>query len=78
MKVLIHVAGRPIRTDWINRITSGKENGVKTCSVWFSVGSVGAYHFKGKDAQTALKLLADHPALGLEQSPSRRALNQVG
>jgi hypothetical protein len=63
MKVLVHVGGQPIRTDWIDKITSGKEHGVTTCSVWFSVGSVGAYHFRGKDAETALELLAEHPAL---------------
>jgi hypothetical protein len=64
MKILIHVCGQPIRTDWINRITSGKEHGTRTCSVWFSVGSVGAYHFRGENAKTALELLADHPAMG--------------
>ncbi len=63
MKVLVHVAGQPIRTDWVERITWGQENGVATCSVWFSVGSVSAYHFRGKDAETALELLAAHPAL---------------
>jgi hypothetical protein len=48
MRVLVHVGGQPIRTDWVEQITRGKEQGVTTCSVWFSVGSVGAYHFRGR------------------------------
>ena len=63
MNVLIHVNGQPIRTDWIERIEPGKEHGAPTCSIWFSVGSVGVCTFKGKDAENALHLLASHPAL---------------
>ena len=59
----IFVQSQPIRTDWINRIQCGKENGKLTCTIWLSIGPVGVYAFKGKDAKTALQLLADHPAL---------------
>jgi hypothetical protein len=59
----ILVQQQSIRTDWISRIKRGKENGVLTCTIWLSVGPVGVYSFRGKDAQAALQLLADHPAL---------------
>jgi hypothetical protein len=59
----IFVQSQPIRTDWINRIQRGKENGKPTCTIWLSVGPVGVYAFKGGDAKTALQLLAHHPAL---------------
>jgi hypothetical protein len=59
--LLIH--DQPIRTDWINKIQQGTENGTLTCTIWFSVGPVGIYSFKGRDAETALRLLANHPAL---------------
>ena len=59
----IVIQGQPIRTDWINKIQRGKEQGMLTCTIWLSVGPVGFYDFKGKDAQTALTLLANHPAL---------------
>jgi hypothetical protein len=58
----IVIQSKPIRTDWIHRIGRGKENGALTCTIWLSVGPVGVYAFKGEDAQTALKLLAGHPA----------------
>jgi hypothetical protein len=59
----IIVQNQPIRTDWINQIQQSKENGMATCTIWLSVGPIGVYAFKGKDAETALQLLADHPAL---------------
>jgi hypothetical protein len=59
----ICIEGRSIRMDWINKIQHGKENGIPTCTIWFSVGSVGLYSFEGKAAKTALKLLANHEAL---------------
>jgi hypothetical protein len=59
----ISVQGRTIRTDWINRIQEGKEKGKPTCTIWLSVGPVGVYTFEGRDAQTALQLLSNHPAL---------------
>jgi hypothetical protein len=59
----IVVQNQPIRTDWINRIRRGNENGVLTCTIWLSVGPVGVYAFQGGDAKAALQLLADHPAL---------------
>jgi hypothetical protein len=63
MENTIVLQNQSIRTDWINKIQRGKEaNGTLTCTIW-PVGPVGFYDFKGKDAQTALKLLADHPAL---------------
>lgn len=52
-----------IRTDWIHRIQQGKENGLATCVIWLNVGPVNVYAFKGPDAETALQLLANHPAL---------------
>jgi hypothetical protein len=61
--MIIFVKGQPIRTDWINRIQRGEENGILTCDIWLSVGPVGVYTYKGKDAETALQLLAAHPAL---------------
>lgn len=64
MPLLIYVRGQAIRTDWIERIVPGDDHGVRTCSVWFYMGSVGVYHFQGEDAETALQLLATHPALG--------------
>jgi hypothetical protein len=64
MGITIVVQNQSIRTDWINKIQRGKEaNGTLTCTIWLSVGPVGFYDFKGKDAQTALTLLANHPAL---------------
>jgi hypothetical protein len=59
----IVVQSQPIRTDWINKIERGKENGTLTCTIWLSVGTVGVYAFKGEDAKTALHLLANHSAL---------------
>jgi hypothetical protein len=59
----ILVQGRPIRTDWINKIQQGKENGSPTCTIWLSIGPIGVYAFKGRDAETALELLANHSAL---------------
>ena len=63
MDYTIVVQDQSIRTDWIHRIERGKENGVTTCTIWFSVGPVGVQTFKGKHAETALRLLADHPVL---------------
>jgi hypothetical protein len=63
LNYFILVQDQSIRTDWIHRIERGKENGVTTCTIWFSVGSVGVHTFKGKHAETALQLLADHPLL---------------
>jgi hypothetical protein len=59
----IVVKSQPIRTDWIHQIQRGQENGTLTCTIWFAIGPVGFYSFKGKDAETALKMLANHPAL---------------
>jgi hypothetical protein len=59
----IVVQNQSIRTDWIHRIQRGKENGTLTCTIWLSVGCVGVYTFKGRDAKAALQLLANHPAL---------------
>jgi len=59
----IVVGSRRIRTDWINKIQIGNENGTLTCTIWLSIGPVGVYSFKGPDAEAALQLLADHPAL---------------
>ncbi len=59
----ISVQGQYLRTDWIYKIQRGKENGTVTCSVWLKFGPVGVYTFKGQDAETALRLLANHPAL---------------
>ena len=59
----ILVQGQSIRTDWIHKIQRGKENGIVHCNIWLSIGTVGVYTFKGKDAETALRLLANHPAL---------------
>jgi hypothetical protein len=59
----IFVQDRPIRTDWIHKIQRGSENGTLTCTIWLSVGPVGVYAFTGTDAETALQLLASHPAL---------------
>jgi hypothetical protein len=59
----IVIQGQPIRTDWINKIQRGKEQGMLTCTIWLSVGPVGVYSFKGRDAETALQLLANHSAL---------------
>jgi len=63
MQNTVFVQNRMIRTDWIHQIEQGRENGKLTCTIWFSIGSVGFYDFKGKDAETALQLLANHPAL---------------
>jgi len=57
------VQNQPIRTDWINKIQQGTENGTLTCTIWLSMGPVGIYALKGKEAETALQLLANHPAL---------------
>ena len=59
----ILVQDQLIRTDWIHRIERGKENGVTTCTIWFSIGPVGVRTFTGKNAETALRLLAAHPVL---------------
>ena len=59
----ICIEGRTIRTDWINKIERGKENGTVTCTIWFSVGPVGLYAFEGPAAKTALQLLSKHAAL---------------
>lgn len=59
----IVIQSQPIRTDWINKIERGKENGMVTCTIWLSIGPVGVYAFKGSDAETALQLLANHSAL---------------
>jgi hypothetical protein len=61
--MIIFIKGQAIRTDWINRIQRGEENGTLTCTIWFSIGPVGLYSYKGEDAETALQLLATHPAL---------------
>lgn len=64
MENTIFVKQLPIRTDWIHQIKRGKDkNGTLTCTIWFSIGSVGLYAFAGKDAKEALELLAQHPAL---------------
>lgn len=59
----IVIQSQTIRTDWINKIERGRENGMVTCTIWLSVGPVGVYAFKGSDAKTALRLLANHSAL---------------
>jgi hypothetical protein len=59
----ICVQNESIRTDWIHKIQRGKERGTETCTIWLSVGTVGVHVFKGKDAKTALQLLANHPGL---------------
>jgi hypothetical protein len=59
----ISIDGRTIRTDWINKIQRGKENGMLTCTIWLSVGPVGVYSFEGSSAKTALQLLSTHSAL---------------
>jgi len=58
----IVIESQPIRTDWINKIQQGKEDGTVTCTIWLSVGPVGFYAFKGSAAETALQLLANHSA----------------
>jgi hypothetical protein len=58
----IVVQSQRIRTDWINKIQKGNENGKLTCTIWLSIGPVGVYSFHGRDAETALQLLVDHPA----------------
>lgn len=63
MQNTIFIRGQRIRTDWINQIEPGKTDGTLTCIIWLSVGPVGFYSYKGNDAKTALKLLANHPAL---------------
>jgi len=63
MQNTVFVQNRAIRTDWIHRIEHGRENGKRTCTIWFSIGSFGSYEFKGKDAETALQLLANHPGM---------------
>ncbi len=71
MENTIVVQNQQIRTDWIHRIQRGKEQGAVTCTIWFSIGCVGVSSFKGKDAETALRLLADHPALEAARSLTR-------
>src|SRR6516165_8844331 len=51
MNKCIDIQGKSIRTDWIHKIERGKENGMITCTIWFAVGPVSVYAFKGKDAQ---------------------------
>lgn len=63
MQNTIFVQGQPIRTDWIHQIQRENTNGTLTCTIWFSVGPVGFFSYKGKDAKIALQLLANHPAL---------------
>jgi hypothetical protein len=63
MEKLIVVRNTSIRTDWIHKIERGKEKETATCTIWFSIGPVGVLDFKGVDAETALQLLAEHPAL---------------
>jgi hypothetical protein len=63
MEKIIVVHNASIRTDWIHLIQRGKEQNVVTCTIWFSVGPVGVRVFKGAEAETALKLLAEHPGL---------------
>ena len=58
----IVVQSQSIRTDWIDKIQRRKENGTLTCLIWLCVGPVGVYTFTGRDAQTALQLLANHAA----------------
>jgi hypothetical protein len=62
LDVTIFIKGQPIRTDWINIIENGTENGSPTCTIWFSMGPVGVRTYKGEDAKAARKLLAEHPA----------------
>jgi hypothetical protein len=59
----IDIQSHSIRTDWISQIRREEENGKLTCTVWLSVGPVGVYVFRGRDAENALRLLANHPAL---------------
>jgi hypothetical protein len=59
----IVVQNKSIRTDWIDQIQRGDENGITTCTIWLSVGPFGVYAFKGSDAEMALRLLANHPGL---------------
>jgi hypothetical protein len=63
MDKLIVVRDTSIRTDWIHKIERGKERETVTCTIWFSMGPVGVLVFKGANAETALRLLADHPGL---------------
>lgn len=63
MQNTIFIQKQPIRTDWIRRIQRSRENGRLTCTVWLAVGPVSVYAFQGADAETALQLLANHPAL---------------
>ena len=63
MQNTILIDNQPIRTDWINKIQRGIENGMVTCTIWLSVGPVGFYTFKGSAAETALQLLENHSAL---------------
>jgi hypothetical protein len=58
----VSIQSQQIRMDWINKIQQGTENGRLTCTIWLSVGPVGVYTFKGWEAETALQLLANHPA----------------
>src|SRR6266851_3365185 len=59
----ILVQGQSIRTDWINKIERGTDKETTTCTIWLSIGPIGVYAFKGKDAESALELLANHSAL---------------
>jgi hypothetical protein len=63
MEKLVVIQNTSIRTDWIHRIQRGEEKETVTCTIWFSIGPVGVHVFKGADAETALRLLAEHPGL---------------
>jgi hypothetical protein len=63
MEKIIVIQNTSVRTDWIQRIERGKEKDIVTCTIWFSIGPTGVLVFKGADAETALQLLAEHPAL---------------
>jgi len=58
----VFIQGQQIRMDWINKIQQGTENGRLTCTIWLSVGPVSVYTFKGREAETAFQLVANHPA----------------
>jgi hypothetical protein len=62
MQRIISLPSHSIRTDWIHRIQRGQDKGAPTCTIWYSVGPVNFFDFKGKDAETALLALAEHPA----------------
>jgi hypothetical protein len=60
---MIRIRDQQIRTDWIKRIERITENGKTVCRIWFRVGPVGVSTYTGADAEAALRLLVDHPAL---------------